>query len=610
MNELICLRSDCNKINPASTQDKCASELNACKLVEHVDNYANSTLKQNDEVVAVELIDPINVADQIIIDKPYDVEKDVATISRDVRSSTVYSRSESENSNFYQKSTSRDSSSTCNESNMEFHDPRQRYNRTDSTNSFIQDELDSEEYHHNHRFSMTAETLEYIRGRDDWKLHTENKLNGLYTRQSSNISIQDEIDSDEYHHDRLLSELIEMAYSESDIQSLPSLPSSFEDNKVFDRYYLELQKIEGQLSSDIDQNIAQKQVVLLNSSETQSTDAYLYPLPDIILDQIDDQGGQSYKIERLKSDYSNAVSESEDDIQSVIEVTHDSKYDGEIIATLDMSSDIDEMIEVTLWDLKDDLPRELSSKESSESSVEIIDIRNENLIENEQSVDVNLLTLDKASDGKDIVDANEVTLTNETTNDTTTGIHNLPENVELVTEKETFKSNKHVNHTTENVTGTDDMFKSVKLLRGCVTTNNDFAKTSAIQTFMPQDIKTGDDATNKDVNDTTNNLRLTSDMPGKMLNNTNHSESLFQTETDDDSLHTLNRNVVNSSSTGIEFNKSFIEHEKVPSVAITDTATIETSTNCNNSKIAKKVSAYENVDDLVQEGCMGVWFHN
>lgn len=361
------------------TQDTYASDIDACEPLDTVDNLITEEnvdvlqeWESNRVIKKVDNLPNLNYSadaiTQIVIDKPCD-EKDVdATNFRDVRSSTVYSRSDSENPNIiYHKSISSDSTSTYNESNADYHQ-RPIYDRTDSSSSFIQGELDSEEYHHNHRFSVTAETLEYIRGRDDWRAHTGNKFEKCYSRQSSNISIREEIDSDEYHHERELSDLIEIAYLDS--ESIRSLPSSFEDNKVFDRYYLELQQINGQLSSDIEQHIAQKQVILLDSNEIEAAEGYMYPLPDIILDQVSDHGDESYAIEQVDSDYSNLSDSEDSDIQSVIEVNHGRTYEGEIITTLDMDGDVDDMIEVTLWDLNDD----------RESSVEIISISNENLI--------------------------------------------------------------------------------------------------------------------------------------------------------------------------------------------------------------------------------------
>lgn len=80
----------------------------------------------------------------------------------------------------------------------------------------ICDEFDSDNYHHHRRHSETADTLEYIRGRDDWPPHEpryvrSNTLPRIYEQGEHPILIQDEIDSDEYHHNYHLNEAIRTA---------------------------------------------------------------------------------------------------------------------------------------------------------------------------------------------------------------------------------------------------------------------------------------------------------------------------------------------------------------------------------------------------------------
>lgn len=447
---------------------------------------------------------------------------------------------------------------------------------------------------------MTAETLEYIRGRDDWRVHTENKLQNLYSRQSSNISIREEIDSDEYHHDRKLSDLIEIAYLDS--EGITSLPSSYEDNKVFERYYLELQQIEGQLSNDIQKKVAQKQVILLDSNEIESSDGYIYPLPDIIIDQVSDHGEGLYTIEQLDSDYSN-LSESEDDVQSVIEVNHGSDYEGEIITTLDMDGDMDEMIEVTLWDLNDDTVRELSSKESS---VEIISIPNETLMEDESPIrnqvyveqsDEVLLTFNPghASNTSEVTETREYieNYYSETANDAiddfiTALAEDVPENVTLLSHE-----------------GSTENTSSETLNDRCENIN----------------ILTLEDAKNKDVNTAVNNAEAKeniSTIENETASETTNSrtenieESSIKSKppphikTENNLLRKHQQHNTYRPSAGNANTTSFIEHEKLAS-AQECSATTDTVKKSSTSKTTKK---YEAVDDLIKEGCMGVWFHN
>lgn len=80
----------------------------------------------------------------------------------------------------------------------------------------IHHQVESDTYHHLRRYSETAETLEYIKGRDDWAQHMRSQvLAGIHEnddRSRSSFSIRNEVDSDEYHHTRRLSEALDLAY--------------------------------------------------------------------------------------------------------------------------------------------------------------------------------------------------------------------------------------------------------------------------------------------------------------------------------------------------------------------------------------------------------------
>lgn len=77
-------------------------------------------------------------------------------------------------------------------------------------------QIDSDNYHHDRRFSEDIETLEFIRGREDWlknemHLARSNTLPILFEHGSRKFLIQDEIDSDEYHHNFYLCEALRTA---------------------------------------------------------------------------------------------------------------------------------------------------------------------------------------------------------------------------------------------------------------------------------------------------------------------------------------------------------------------------------------------------------------
>lgn len=77
------------------------------------------------------------------------------------------------------------------------------------TGLHLDQQIDSDNYHHHRRYSETSSDLEYIRGRDDWIRYEEDRERcSTLPRSSSRYGIIDEIDADEYHHHRCLSEII------------------------------------------------------------------------------------------------------------------------------------------------------------------------------------------------------------------------------------------------------------------------------------------------------------------------------------------------------------------------------------------------------------------
>lgn len=77
----------------------------------------------------------------------------------------------------------------------------------------ISGEIDSDNYHHSRRHSEAADTLEYIRGREDWMRNElnrtrRNSLPRIFEAGEPKMRIQDEIDSDEYHHNFFENEMV------------------------------------------------------------------------------------------------------------------------------------------------------------------------------------------------------------------------------------------------------------------------------------------------------------------------------------------------------------------------------------------------------------------
>lgn len=103
-------------------------------------------------------------------------------------------------------------------SDLEYIKTRQDWK--DRQNSIdIREEIDSDDYHHDRRHSEAVEMLEYIRGREDWletenqraRDHHHNRLSRIYEHADYRILIREEINSDEYHHNRQINEAIQHA---------------------------------------------------------------------------------------------------------------------------------------------------------------------------------------------------------------------------------------------------------------------------------------------------------------------------------------------------------------------------------------------------------------
>lgn len=84
------------------------------------------------------------------------------------------------------------------------------------TTSHIPTEIESDDYHHRRRFSENSDVLEYIRGREDWLKNEMSALRSstlprIFEHGDRKFLIQDEIDSDEYHHMFYLQEAVRTA---------------------------------------------------------------------------------------------------------------------------------------------------------------------------------------------------------------------------------------------------------------------------------------------------------------------------------------------------------------------------------------------------------------
>lgn len=139
---------------------------------------------------------------------------------------------------------SRRDSSTSNKSNVCFERSQSRFSeleyirgREDWKDTYlrydISEEIDSDNYHHLRRHSETAEMLEYILGREDSLQHAKrNSLPRIFELNESKIVIQDEIDSDEYHHNLFRNYL----YTKSTVQEIKSFNVNVETDNCSEQF--------------------------------------------------------------------------------------------------------------------------------------------------------------------------------------------------------------------------------------------------------------------------------------------------------------------------------------------------------------------------------------
>lgn len=169
------------------------------------------TVQDEDEDGSVRLIDSSSLETLEMRRESLDSEQSLESnyFVRSSESGSVYTREDSwmsGDSNAFNRSQST-------YSELEYITGRDDWKERQSS---IREQIDSDNYHHNRRFSENSEALEYIRGREDWlrnemKHARSNTLPQLFEHGNRKFLIQDEIDSDEYHHNFYLSEAIRTA---------------------------------------------------------------------------------------------------------------------------------------------------------------------------------------------------------------------------------------------------------------------------------------------------------------------------------------------------------------------------------------------------------------
>lgn len=211
--------NEAKQLQSASASDEMQSKQKAqevlfkSKTVDHnlsSANFAPDAGADENDASKLERIDPdIRVIESPSIDAITRGESLASDLSGE-SSFIIFKRSsDSESASGY----AREDSWMSNESNV-------RFDRSESTFSDLEyirgrddwkdhhcitSEIESDNYHHGRRFSENSDTLEFIRGREDWLKNEMSSVRSstlprIFEHGDRKFLIQDEIDSDEYHH--------------------------------------------------------------------------------------------------------------------------------------------------------------------------------------------------------------------------------------------------------------------------------------------------------------------------------------------------------------------------------------------------------------------------
>lgn len=205
-----------------SKQMQSASATNVPQL-EHIPRESLTKSKTVDQFLSSAASKANGNSPEIIIESP-SIAREESSVSdasgessyfnfkRSSESEEVYLREDSWLSNESNVLSDRSQSSF---SELEYIHGRDDWkNRPNAT--YIPAEIDSDDYHHRRRFSENSDTLEYIRGREDWLKNEMDSVRSctlprIFEHGDRKFLIQDEIDSDEYHHAFYVQEAVRTA---------------------------------------------------------------------------------------------------------------------------------------------------------------------------------------------------------------------------------------------------------------------------------------------------------------------------------------------------------------------------------------------------------------
>lgn len=506
------------------------------------------------------------------ISSPYSYNREISWTSAD--SAREYQRSQSSGSGL----------SNRYEEEEELEYIRGRQDWLDVHRVSICDEIESDDYHHRRRHSETADTLEYIRGREDWALYQRNATrnrNMQDIRESDadlNVTIRDQIDSDEYHHARRLSECLDLAHGAfsrhgnlfvgqgsarngRDRSPFHMMRADIDKSEFLDRYYWKgVNEFERSVSEGGD---VPDDHLMIHS------DRKLWPNPSKVI---------------------TAPSGTPISFRIRVEHTEDDENEATIIE-LGGTNDLDDGSHDTLveighsWDLEQSYEDDISEYEpislDASPSVDVIEMELWNGIEVQDNISQN-------ADIEADFEVTEILTGNNSENNS---------NQPLTVEKSITPVHSDQGICSPAEPNNDEDSTSVSLMKKSKTTRNlldverlsvDLSNNEAALTmlaekssqFIKNEKETAGDSGFSSLD---TRSRLTGDELGKTLNNTSLSYSMPSTTNRET---TQNRSPEQS-----------------------NTSSSSTRNKSAKSKKSKISLSQDNVDDLVQETSMGKWFH-
>lgn len=252
-------------------------------------------------------------------------------------------------------------------SDLEYIKTRQDWR--DRPNSIdVREEIDSDDYHHFRRHSEAVEMLEYIRGREDWleskAAEHRHQLPRIYEHGDYRILIREEINSDEYHHNRQINEALQHALTLSPKFLVQGSARSGRERSPY--------KV---LRADVDKNEFIERYYWKGGDEKDMELPGVRSIPDTYYSQIDISEQTMIDKEHLIwITEKNRKSRSQSPY--AVEITIENSNKTQSIMTQGNSNDINEIIETLIEsELIDGTSSERANNEQDKNRLQVLDRR-------------------------------------------------------------------------------------------------------------------------------------------------------------------------------------------------------------------------------------------